>query len=407
MADLESLESLAAELRDQLGSPPEGWIQTQRARVCRANPPTSRPRRSVGLILALAALTGVTAVALVREAAQEPSSAASSEADVWMSGDMMSGPYRLADGSTIELEQGAQGHLWSRSDQVDFDLQRGQALFDVTHRPGQHWTVIAGGYRVDIVGTRFSIRRPENDALEVRVEHGVVSVRIPTRSDAITLRAGERLAATAGRVSVERSAEPIAQPARSAASLSETQGAFSEPSVAASAGRNLANAQMASSKADGPSDSSWQKLYREGRYELALAAAKRAGIDRSITSLGAETLSELADTARLGGDPALAIQALRVIERRYPNSPAAISAPFLLGRLYAAKGDRNAAIAAFEQYLRKDSQATYANEALGRLMGLYSSRGNALDAEEMARRYLARAPRGPYRRQAASLVHER
>ncbi|HWA75504.1 MAG TPA: FecR domain-containing protein [Polyangiaceae bacterium] len=410
MADIDPLESLAAELRKQLGSPGEGWIQAQRARVCSAKPPPSRPGRSASVILALSALTGVaavTAVALVREGLQEPSGAASSEADVWMNGDVTSSPYRLTDGSTIELERGAQGRLSLRSEQVGFDLQQGEAHFDVTHRPGQHWTVVVGEYRVDIVGTRFSIRRPENDGLEVRVEHGIVSVRIPKRSDAITLHAGERLAARAGRVLVERFGETVAPPAGSVATPSLAQGRLSEPYAVASAGRSAANAHVAASDAAGPADSGWQKLYREGRYELALAAAKRAGVDRSIRSLGAEALSELADTARLGGDPALAIQALRVIEQRYPNSSTAISAPFLLGRIYAMKGDRNAAITAFEQYLSKDSRATYANEAIGRLMGLYSSRGDALDAEEMARLYLARAPHGPYRRQAASLVHER
>jgi ferric-dicitrate binding protein FerR (iron transport regulator) len=407
VADIDPLASLAADLRKQLGSPPEGWIQAQRARVCSAKPPRSHPARSARVILALAALTGAAAVALVREPPRRPSSAASAEADVWMSGDSMSSPYRLTDGSTIELERGAQGHLSLGSEQVGFDLQRGEAHFDVTHRPGQHWTVAVGAYRVNIIGTRFSIRRPENDGLEVKVEHGVVSVRIPKRSDTITLLAGERLAARAGRVLVERFADTIAPPAGPSASPSQVQSLVPEPSAAASAGPSVANAQVASSDTTAPDDSGWQKLYREGRYELALAAAKRAGVDRSVTSLRAETLSELADAARLGGDPALAIQALRVIEQRYPNSPAAISAPFLLGRIYAAKGDRNAAIAAFEQYLRKDSQATYANEAIGRLMGLYSSRGDAFDAAEMARRYLARAPRGPYRRQAASLVHER
>ena len=87
MADIDPLESLAAELRKQLGSPGEGWIQAQRARVCSAKPPPSRPGRSASVILALSALTGiaaVTAVALVREGLQEPSGAASSEADVWM-----------------------------------------------------------------------------------------------------------------------------------------------------------------------------------------------------------------------------------------------------------------------------------------------------------------------------------
>jgi hypothetical protein len=76
----------------------------------------------------------------------------------------------------------------------------------------------------------------------------------------------------------------------------------------------------------------------------------------------------------------------------------------LLGRVHALRGDHPAAIVAFESYLGKGAgSARYSSEAMGRLMELHSAAGDAERARAMARRYLASAPDGPYRRLARSL----
>jgi hypothetical protein len=62
---------------------------------------------------------------------------------------------------------------------------------------------------------------------------------------------------------------------------------------------------------------------------------------------------------------------------------------------------------AFERYLATGSGLLYESEAIGRLMELYSARGDRQKARAMAQRYLARAPGGPYRRFAESLAASR
>jgi TolA-binding protein len=133
---------------------------------------------------------------------------------------------------------------------------------------------------------------------------------------------------------------------------------------------------------------------------------RSSGIAKRLDELSPRTLADVADAARLGGDPDLAIRALNVLLRRFPSAAEARDGKFLLGRVHALRGDRNAAIGAFERYLETKASAPYTNEAMGRLMELYSARGDNAKARSMAERYLERTPDGPYRRLARSLVGE-
>jgi outer membrane protein assembly factor BamD (BamD/ComL family) len=72
--------------------------------------------------------------------------------------------------------------------------------------------------------------------------------------------------------------------------------------------------------------------------------------------------------------------------------------------VHALRGDTTAAIGSFESYLAQRGASPYATEAIGRLMELYSGRGDTERARAMAERYLDRAPNGPYKRLALSLV---
>jgi TolA-binding protein len=136
-----------------------------------------------------------------------------------------------------------------------------------------------------------------------------------------------------------------------------------------------------------------------------LSLVRASGVDRRLGELSPGALSELAEAARLGGDAELAARALTTLLRRFPGAPEAREGRFLLGRVHALRGDRAAAIDAFESYLGRGVSSVYANETLGRLMELYTARGDAERARGIARRYLERAPNGPYRRLAQSLVN--
>jgi TolA-binding protein len=148
----------------------------------------------------------------------------------------------------------------------------------------------------------------------------------------------------------------------------------------------------------------WRDRYRDGQYAESLALLRTSGVAERLEELRPSILSEVADAARLGGDPNLAVRALTVLMRRFPSAPEARDGKFLLGRVHVQRGDGAAAIAAFESYLKLGGSPHYANEAMGRLMELHAARGEDERARAMASRYLESAPDGPYRRLARSLV---
>jgi transmembrane sensor len=101
----------------------------------------------------------------------------------------------LRDGSTAILSPGTRlreaGWLSGRR----YDLERGEALFDVQHAEGRPFEVRAGEAQVTVLGTRFDVRKGASGEIGVAVERGRVAVRRATfetvlaRGDALTLDA--------------------------------------------------------------------------------------------------------------------------------------------------------------------------------------------------------------------------
>mgnify|MGYP003577063139 CR=1 FL=1 len=84
----------------------------------------------------------------------------------------------------------------------------------------------------------------------------------------------------------------------------------------------------------------WRESYRHGDYAGSLARARSIGVNKLIAELPPKSLADLADAARLGGDPELAVRALTALQERFPSAPEAREAKFLLGRVHALRGDR-------------------------------------------------------------------
>jgi len=384
------LEPLATALRQELGDPPEAWQARQLARFrdALAEKP-ARPlffRRALP-IAAVLALAGVLVWMTLREQPAEV-------VERWLVAAEQEQPFRFDDGSNIALGPRGRGRLVADAASVRFDLHGGHASFDVT--PGQRrtWTITAGKNEVRVVGTRFSVSYAASEAFEVDVERGIVSVRVPERSASIELKAGDHLRGRPGHLEVAHGTAKALSPAPTNADRAtepEPQGTTAHAARRVPPGETTANAE-------------WRDRYREGKYAESLALLRASGAANRLDELPASTLTVVADIARLGGDPDLAVRALTVLMRRFPRAPEARDGKFLLGRVHALRGDRAAAIAAFESYLEPDGSTQYANEAVGRLMELYSGRGADDRARAMARRYLENAPDGPYRRLARSLV---
>jgi TolA-binding protein len=391
---MDELEALAQELRRQLPPVPTTAISRQRARLFAVarGPSVRRSRALWAAILVSAVVASVACVVLLLEA--ERAKIASTVA-LDLVAQRAEIRHTLADGTIIDLAQGALGRVNDASSGAHFDLLRGTGTFSVAPQSGRAFTVQAGPYRVQVLGTKFRVRYESAGELEVLVEHGRVLVREPGR-EAVALGAGDRFSALRDERSVARRVDSAAD---ARASGEAPPPAEAPPTIAAPTLR-----ETAPSGSVGPD---WYELYQRRDYVGALAAARVAGLPRLTEGLGAARLADLADAARLGGDLSASLQTLVALERRFPGSPQARHAGFLIGRVLAQSGRRSEASTKLEGYLAANPEGSYSLETMGRLMELYSERGDTARARAMAARYLERAPSGPYQRLARSLSASR
>ncbi|XXY29057.1 FecR domain-containing protein [Sorangium sp. So ce233] len=151
-----------------------------------------------------------------------------------------------------------------------------------------------------------------------------------------------------------------------------------------------------------PETPRWRALALDARYKDALAAAEREGFDALCAAASAGDLHALGDAARLGGSSARAVQAFTALRRRFPGSPDAASAAFLLGRIAQDQSNDPAGAARwFTRYLSELPGGAFAADAAGRLVEAEDRRGDEAGARRAAERYLAAYPNGshaPYAR---------
>ncbi len=104
---------------------------------------------------------------------------------------------RLGEHRQVQLPDGSTLHLNSRSAvTVHFDkgrrgveLKQGEAMFSVEHDTRRPFVVTAGAGQVTVTGTRFDVRR-DDDQARVAVEAGTVKVQGRGSEPAVTLTAG-------------------------------------------------------------------------------------------------------------------------------------------------------------------------------------------------------------------------
>ncbi|WP_433932791.1 FecR domain-containing protein [Sorangium cellulosum] len=154
-----------------------------------------------------------------------------------------------------------------------------------------------------------------------------------------------------------------------------------------------------------PVGSTWRALALDARYKDALAAAEREGFDALCAAAAAGDLHALGDAARLGGSTARAVQAFTALRRRFPGSPEAASAAFLLGRIAQDQSDDPAGAARwFALYLSEHPGGAFAADAAGRLVEAEDRRGAEASARRAAERYLAAHPNGSHAAYARRLL---
>jgi len=311
----------------------------------------------------------------------------------------------FAEGTEFRLMPGTRSRLRAvDASGARIAIEQGTAAFQVTPSTDHRWHVDVGPFLVTVKGTAFTVSwDAATERFELSLRRGRVTVSGPVSGGEIALRAGQRL-----RVDLPRGETLIRD--------GDTEG---EPGPEPSPGVAAAPSERPAPGVEAPGSIPPPASRHDGRrrWALALAAgqldrildeAERAGVRSTLDHATSDDLLALADAARYRRRTDLAREALLAERRRFPDSPRALDAAFLLGRVEEA-GDRGLARAIewYDEYLTRASAGTYASEALGRKMTLTSKLDGAPAARPIAEEYLRRFPGGTYAGPARMLVRAR
>jgi hypothetical protein len=175
------------------------------------------------------------------------------------------------------------------------------------------------------------------------------------------------------------------------------------PAASSKSATPLGRQGSLSSAARSGDDHQWSAALAAGHLDRILAEAERAGVKVTLETASSDDLLALADAARYRRRTDLARDALLAERRRFPGSPHALDAAFLLGRVEEAS-DQARAIQWYDEYLMRAPTGTYASEALGRKMTLTNKLGGTSRARPIAEEYLRRFPAGTYAGPARAIV---
>jgi len=318
---------------------------------------------------------------------------------------------RFSDGSAVTLPPRATAHVDAlERDGATVAIEEGTLEVSVIHRAHTHWQVQAGGYRIQVTGTRFAAGWDRGSrALTVTMHEGSVLVSGPGLKEPVRVVTGQRLRASASGAdlglenasapSVE--AEPAPTPAVPAApAMREPEPALAPPPTEIAPPTERASAprprrvEAVAAHAGTPTGGDWRIQAARAEYRQALAAAVLEGWRAECARLGADDLVLLGDVARLAGDFDRADEAYRSARRRFPDADRPI---YALG-LIAFEGRHNYKMAGdlFAGYLRSFPRGPLAREAAGRLIESRLKAGDDAEARRAATAYLHDFPGGPH-----------
>lgn len=270
----------------------------------------------------------------------------------------------LLDGSHVVLDPAAQLSLMSLLPRdIRLELNRGGIDLDVTHQEDRAFVVVAAGYEVRVLGTRFAVRllpAGEEPTLEVKVLRGRVRVtRIGEPADLRVLGAGETWSTALGPIS-KVDEPPSTLPAVGA-----------EPPPSASPSASVA--------APPPS-----------------------------ARIGAKELWSQAEAARASKrfrDEALALDTLRL---RHRSDPRAGLAAFELGRLRQdTLHDPAGAAEAFGDAIVLAPSGPFREDAEARRIEALDTAGRRDQCSEAKAAFLARYPAGIHRQRVSVMCEHR
>ena len=312
------------------------------------------------------------------------------------------------EGSRFSLTPGTRGQIRAVDREgARLAVDHGVASFQVTPSDKRRWLVDVGPFLVTVKGTVFTVSwDPLSEQFELRLRHGQVVVNGPVSAGEIALRAGQRLVVNLATVETvitedkpEHGGEPVgATPATSTPT--------EQPSPGSKSGGPERPAPPApSSTARTSGERRWSDELARGHWDRILEDVERVGVEATLGRASSDDLFALADAARYKRRPDLARAALLAQRRRFPDSPRALDAIFLLGRAEELN-ERGAgrAITWYDQYLSRAPTGPLAGEALGRKMTLTDKLAGPAKARAIAEEYVRRFPKGGYAGYARELI---
>jgi len=320
---------------------------------------------------------------------------------------------RFSDGTEVLFLAGASGQVRSVDEHGARIAVTGKAKVDVVHWRGSHWLFDVGPFLITVKGTSFTAEWDDREErLEVVLKTGTVAVSGPSSDEAITLRAGQRLIVSMrDKEFVIRDIDSNADAAAAAAVSSRAWGEEVAPPTPQQL--DVAPSTKPSNRAalpdrgqtrTGSRATTWTAELNAGHFAVILRQAEQKGLERSLDDASTDDLAALADAARYSRREDIARAALAAQRRRFPATPRANDAAFLLGRLEEAARHFDLALAWYERCLNESPGGGYTSEALGRKMTLVERLQGASRARPIAEEYLRRFANGTYAAPARALI---
>jgi ferric-dicitrate binding protein FerR (iron transport regulator)/TolA-binding protein len=317
----------------------------------------------------------------------------------------------FSEGSRFDLMPGTRGRIRVVDKEgARVAIDNGTASFQVVPGSNRRWFVEIGPFLVTVKGTVFTVSwDPSSERFELKLRRGRVVVSGPVSGGDLTLRAGQRLVVSLAK------AETLITEDHAEEGLGVTTDASAPPDVASAAprpplagdkpaGATLSTAPAPSNTAKVEAERRWAGALASGHWDRILEDVERAGLETSLNGASSEDLFALSDAARYRRRPDLARAALLAQRRRFPDSPRALDAVFLLGRVEESRGGASRALAWYDEYLSRAPTGAYAAEALGRKMTVTHEVNGPAGARPIAKEYIRRFPKGSYAGSARALL---
>jgi len=466
----ERLEQLGADVaRIQDETLPDGRRRAavRRKLLVTPLPAKQRTRRLWRPAMGLA-LTSAALIALFMFRTSEPGlveyrvgdAPPSNRIDEWIAApDTQMLPITFTDGASVRLGPGSRARVRKLSELgAAVELERGEATVHVVHRNETRWTVEAGPFVVNVVGTRFRVQwEPRNEAFGLDMLEGTVRLNAPSGMRTVTPSDGpvrlslrnsepafpapeaEPRAPHEEEPNVERHRAratsapepPPAAPVGPARGRSEarvatpdtpsyrppsgplelrlppkTPDAASDPKpveeTQAQPETEPDSAPREEQTPDAP-EPTWQELAADGDYEKMLSSLSPAQIEEAMWQGDEHDVVNIAAAARRTGD-ARTRYMYSVVRARFAGTDGAANAAFMIARMEFHANAPDAAVGWLEIYLRERPDGRFAREAAGRLVEAYVQIGDAAKARAAAERYLTRYPDGPHAALARSVL---